>query len=135
VRRKGPEAKELADRYFFETLVRVHRAGEGAPYTGLKPAGAVEPAIAGADRALESGSVENLVKLVTNSVATGIRKRFAHALEAKKHQNESVQAGREYVEAYIEFTHYVERLHRDATSSAAHHGEAAEAKAESQHKH
>lgn len=39
VRDLSPEAKELADRYFFETLVRLHRAGEGAPYTGLKPAG------------------------------------------------------------------------------------------------
>ena len=39
VRKLSPEAKELADTYFFETLVRIHRAGEGAPYTGLKPAG------------------------------------------------------------------------------------------------
>jgi len=31
VRGKGTKEKELADRYFFETLVRVHRAGEGAP--------------------------------------------------------------------------------------------------------
>lgn len=41
VRAKGAEAKELADMYFFETLVRIHRAGEGAPYTGLKPGEAV----------------------------------------------------------------------------------------------
>jgi hypothetical protein len=39
VRALSPQAKELADRFFFETLVRVHRAGEGAPFTGLKPAG------------------------------------------------------------------------------------------------
>ena len=37
VRKLNPEARELADHYFFETLVRVHRAGEGAPFTGLKP--------------------------------------------------------------------------------------------------
>ncbi len=55
VRTKGAEAKELADMYFFETLVRVHRAGEGAPYTGLKPSEAVDPAVALADKALESG--------------------------------------------------------------------------------
>jgi Family of unknown function (DUF6448) len=29
-------AREVADLYFFETVVRVHRAGEGAPYTGLR---------------------------------------------------------------------------------------------------
>lgn len=39
IRELSAEARELADRYFFETLVRIHRAGEGAPYTGLKPAG------------------------------------------------------------------------------------------------
>ena len=35
VRKLNPEAKELADMYFFETLVRIHRAGEGEPYTVL----------------------------------------------------------------------------------------------------
>lgn len=121
VRGKGPEAKELADMYFFETLVRLHRAGEGAPYTGLKPGEAVEPIIAEADRALESGSVDNLVKLVTDAVAKGIRERFAHAKETKKHADESIEAGREFVEAYVEFTHYVERVHLDATAHSSHH--------------
>ena len=69
VRTLSPEAKELADRYFFETLVRLHRAGEGAPYTGLKPAGRdLGPAIPAADRALEEGSIEPLVTLLTSSV-------------------------------------------------------------------
>ena len=30
VRGKGEKEKELADMYFFETLVRIHREGEGA---------------------------------------------------------------------------------------------------------
>jgi hypothetical protein len=68
VRKQGKEAKELADMYFFESLVRIHRAGEGAPYTGLKAAGTVEPSVAAADKALESGSVDSLVKLVTEVV-------------------------------------------------------------------
>ena len=38
-RKVDPTAREVADFYFFETAVRLHRAGEGAPYTGLKPAG------------------------------------------------------------------------------------------------
>jgi len=40
VRGASAEARDLADLYFFETLVRLHRQGEGEPYTGLKPAGA-----------------------------------------------------------------------------------------------
>ena len=31
VRNLSPEAEILADLYFFEALVRIHRAGEGAP--------------------------------------------------------------------------------------------------------
>jgi hypothetical protein len=121
VRSKGNDAQELADRYFLETLVRLHRAGEGEPYTGLKPAGLVEPAVIEADKALESGSADSLVKLITDTAAKGIRERFDRAKEAKKHADHSVAAGRAFVEAYVQFTHYVERLHLDAAIQAGHH--------------
>jgi len=133
VRKQGKEAKELADMYFFETLVRIHRAGEGAPYTGLKPGEAIEPIIAGSDRALESGSVDDLVKEVTDVAAKGIREKFAHVKEAKKHADESIEAGREYVEAYVVFTHYVERLYNDAAAKVEHHGEMKEPEPEKHH--
>lgn len=113
-RKQGDAAKELADRYFFETLVRVHRAGEGAPYTGLQPAGTVEPAIAAADKALDTGKIDALAKEIAEGVVTGIRRRFDRVLEAKKHADDSVTAGREYVAAYVEYVHYVERLHAEA---------------------
>lgn len=133
VRAKSAEAKDLADMYFFETLVRVHRAGEGAPYTGLKPAGTpLEPGVGEADKAIESGSVDALVKMTADAVAAGIRHRFEKVGEAKKHKDNSVEAGRGYVEAYVEFVHYIERLHADAASEAGH-GEAAEAHAAHAH--
>jgi len=135
VRGKGPEAKELADRWFFETLVRVHRAGEGAPFTGLKPAGTVEPAVAAADKALETGSVDALAKEVAEATEKGIRERFARAAAKKAHAGHTVEAGREYVEAYIEYVHYVERLHADATG-VAHHPAGTEAPSgEGAHRH
>jgi hypothetical protein len=124
VRGLGPEARDLADKYFFETLVRLHREGEGAPYTGLKPAGAVEPVVAASDKALEAGSVEELTKEVTQLVAEGIRHRFTETMEKKQHADENVAAGREFVEAYVEFVHYVERLHTDATGPAEHAAQA-----------
>lgn len=111
---------EAAEKRFFSALVKIHRAGEGAPFTGLKPAGAVEPAVAEADKALASGSSEALVKLVADDVAAGIKKRYEHAAAAYKHKDESVAQGREFVEAYVAFTHYVERLHMDATGRGAH---------------
>jgi hypothetical protein len=121
VRTKGKDAQELADRYFFETLVRIHRAGEGAPYTGLKPAGQVEPSIAAADKAIDSGSVDGLVKMINDAAVAGIRQRYSAVQGARKHADQSVEAGRKYVAAYVEFTHYVERLDL-AASSSAHHG-------------
>ena len=49
----------MADLYFFETVVRVHRAGEGAAYNGLKPAGLDEgPVIPIAEKAIETASPE-----------------------------------------------------------------------------
>jgi len=134
VRKKGPEARELADMYFFETLVRVHRAGEGAPYTGLKPAGEVEPIVAASDKALESGNVDELVKRVIAAVEKGIRERFDNAVEKKKHADDSVEAGREFVEAYVVFVHYVEGIHQAVASQAGHHGDE-HSKGGSAHKH
>lgn len=126
VRTKGDEARDLADRYFFETLVRVHRAGEGAPYTGLKPVGTeVEPVVELADKALETGKEDDLVKLVTGQAAEGIHERFAHAREARQHAEESVEAGRRFVEAYVSYVHYAEGVYQTATSEGAHHGEGA----------
>jgi hypothetical protein len=124
VRAKGPEAKDLADVYFFETLVRVHRAGEGAPYTGLKAAGSeVEPGIVMADKALETGSVDELAKTIASHVDKNIRQRYQRVLNAKKDKDKSVEAGREYVEAYVVFIHYVEALINAIHGAGAPHAE------------
>ncbi|MBW2250617.1 MAG: hypothetical protein JRF60_08290 [Deltaproteobacteria bacterium] len=123
VRAKGGKARDLADMYFFENLVRIHRAGEGAPYTGLKPGVAIDPAVALADKALKDGSIDKLVNVLTNAMAKGIRERFQHANETQKHANESVEVGRKFVESYVIFTHYVEGLHGLIKGGAAHHGE------------
>ena len=126
VRKLNPEARELADLYFFETLVRIHRAGEGAPYTGLKPAGRdLGPAIPAADKAIETGSVDRLVTLITSESANGIRERFQKATAAKKFNAEDVKAGREYVKAYVEFVHYVEGLHEFVQGSDDGHSDSA----------
>jgi hypothetical protein len=121
VRGKGTKERELADRYFFETLVRVHRAGEGAPYTGLKAAGQdLGPAIPAADKALESGDPRHLLKLVNEAVHAGIHKYYVEARERKTHAAGSVEAGRAYVAAYVPYLHFVERLYNDATTPIAH---------------
>jgi len=125
VRDAGDEAAELADLWFYETLVRLHRAGEGAPYTGLKPAGRDPgPEVRAADNALASGSVDELARRVAEHAAAGIRQRFERAREAQRHMSESVHAGRAYVAAYVEFVHYVKDLHQTIAGGDAHgHGD------------
>jgi hypothetical protein len=122
VRKLSPEAKALADRYFFETLVRLHRAGEGAPYTGLKAAGRdLGPAIPAADQALEAGSVEPLLKLLSDAVQAGTGEHFKQAVAKKNFDKNDIEAGREYVKAYVEFVHYVERIYQAAKNPAHGH--------------
>ncbi|HEU4591546.1 MAG TPA: DUF6448 family protein [Steroidobacteraceae bacterium] len=125
VRKLGAEARQLADTYFFETLVRVHRASEGAPYTGLKPAGLdLGPAIPAADKALASGSTVALEKLLGDAVREGLHQRFAAAQSRMKFDPANVEAGREYVQAYVTYIHYVEALFEAATKET--HGHYAE---------
>lgn len=121
VRALGKDAEELSDLWFFETLVRLHRAGEGEPFTGLKPAGRIDPGIAAADAALESGSAAagRLAKQLAEDVEAEVRKRFELALERKRHAD-SIWAGREYVSAYVDYIHFVERVHRLVQKGAPH---------------
>ena len=123
VRGQSAEARDLADRFFFETLVRLHRQAEGAPYNGLRGEEYTpDPAITLAEKALESGSLESVEKSVSAAAMAGLRERFAHAHHAKEEAGRSTAAGREYVHAYAEFLHYVQGLH-EAAKGGAHHEE------------
>ena len=128
IRKLSPEAKELADMYFFETLVRAHRAGEGAPYTGLKPAGRdLGPAIPAGDKAIIDGQVEPVVKLLTDQIQKGIHEQFKKVMARKKFNKDDVAAGREYIETYVTFIHYVEHLYEASKEpSHGHYPEATE---------
>ena len=127
VRSKGAEAKALADRYFMETAVRLHRGGEKAPYTGLKSAGIdFGPAIPAAEKekALESGKLDPLVKLLSQELSHGLAERLQHANAKKVATKEpatkpGVQAARERVSAEFDFIGYVERLYL-ATKGGGH---------------
>lgn len=111
VRTAGGEARELADMYFFETLVRLHRASEGASYTGLKPAGTpVAGYVKLSDNALETGSPDEIIQHLTEAIEQNISEKFRDAYGKKQHVSDSVDAGREYVHSYVEFVHYVKYI-------------------------
>lgn len=110
VRAGGARALALADRYFLETVVRLHRQSEGEPYTGLKPAGGIGEHLVEGDRALDSGTIDRLADALARSTTATLRARFAEALERRAHAGDSVDAGRRYVAAYVAFMHYVEEV-------------------------
>ncbi|KAF0141783.1 MAG: hypothetical protein FD122_1338 [Stygiobacter sp.] len=129
VRKLSPQAKEFADMYFFETLVRVHRAGEGAPYTGIKPAGRdLGPAIPSADKAIETGSPKELIKFLDDAIHEGLHPLYIGVKGKRNFDPSNVEAGREYVKAYVEYVHYVEKVYQ-LKSGAAHGEEGSEAHA------
>jgi len=121
VRKAGGQAKELADMYFFETLVRIHRAGEGAGYTGLKPAGKIVPPIAAADKSLETGKLQEVGQLISKRIEEGLHRNFEAMMKKQKYSPNDVGAGRAFASAYVEYTHYVERLYDAAETLAPEH--------------
>lgn len=102
LRKNGALAREVAELHFFETVVRVHRAGEGETYTGLKPAGlSVGPVIPVAEKAIESGSADELVAALTGMVAEAIREKFARVLALQAQADRTVDDARAYVDAML----------------------------------
>ena len=119
VRKLNSQARKLADNYFYETIVRLHRAGEGEPYTGLKPLGTdLGPVIPLADKSLTAGSADELLKLFPADARADIQARFQEALRQQRFDANDVEAGRAYVKAYITFMHHVEELYEQKAGDA-----------------
>ena len=109
VRALSPDAKKLSDNYFFETLVRVHRSGEGVPYTGVKPSGTpIDEKILAADKSIELGNLSPLNYFVPKDKLEELKKRFDKVMSLKKFDINNVEAGREYIEAYVQFFKFAE---------------------------
>ncbi len=117
---------EKADRDFFETLVRIHRAGEGAPYAGLKSAGTeLNPGVVEADKSIESGKLEGVTALLAKTTKARLDAYFSRVMTKKAFPVNDVAAGREYVKAYVEYVHFVEGLYNLTTKEGGHHAEGA----------
>src|SRR5690606_25796079 len=122
VRNLNDDAGELADNYFFETVVRVHRMGEGVAYTGLKPAHyKPEPGIEAADIAIEESSINKILSHVDEEHHPSIKKYFDEVLSKKNFDPDDVNAGREYVTSYVHFIHYIENIFGGEKEGHHHH--------------
>ena len=112
-RKADPAAREVADLYFFETAVRLHRAGEGASYTGLKPAGLdVGPVIPVAEKAIETGSPDGLIRLLTDTLQHELHHRFERMKCLRDYSADDVAKAREYVEARLGLEVYSHHLYQ-----------------------
>ena len=122
VRGLSEAAGDVADRLFFETVVRVHRAGEGAPYTGLKPAGLSEgPVIPLAEQAVETGSSQPVAEFLAGVLQDQLRHRLEEVNALAVTKDRSVADARAYVDAMLGFEVYSHHLFQALNAPA--HGE------------
>lgn len=120
-RKLGEEAAEVADLWFFETAVWVHRAGEGAPYTGLKPAGLDwGPVVPRAEKAIADGDAGELVEFMEHALVDALRERFERIMAAKDYDENDVAAAREYVRAELGLVLYAHHLYTMIVGGEAH---------------
>lgn len=128
-RQAGGEAQAVADNYFYETTVRLHRATENASYTGIKPAGQdFGPALEAAELAIETGSTEELKQVLTDAINEQVDVQFAKVTATNVGADASVEAKRESVEAQFGFEKYALGIY-EAANAAGGHSEGGEAAA------
>lgn len=102
-------ARELSDRYFFDVLVRIHRTGEGVPFTGVKPSETpVDEKILAADKSIEKGNLSPLEGMVPKESMAELKERFAKVMALRDFDVNNVPEGREYIEAYVQFFKFAE---------------------------
>lgn len=114
------EVYGIVERHFLETLVRYHRETEGAPFTGLKPAGAITPIIQLADNSIENKEVTGLLTDLGHHIQEVITEKFNKVTALSEVKDHSVEEGRAYVAAYVDYTHTLEALEA-VISHGAHH--------------
>lgn len=125
------EGSNLADLWFFETAVRLHREGEGAPYTGIKPAGLSEsPAVPMADEAIETENPDKVIDFLADSVKEELHERFERAISKKSFDENDAEAAREYVQAMLGFVLFAGHLHDYIRGRGGSHGKGTEGHAE-----
>lgn len=115
------DAKKLAEYWFFETVVRIHREGEGAAFAGLKPAGVDQgPIIPRVDKSIEAEDVSEVIKYIRSAVAEEISKHFKHVMHSKDYNIDDVPSARKYVNAYLHLTLYSHHLYHFIKNPVLH---------------
>ncbi|MGE0088897.1 MAG: DUF6448 family protein [Bacteroidales bacterium] len=115
------EIYQIVEKHFFETLVRLHREGEGAPFTGLKAAGTTTPIVKMADGALNDQNIDDLLSKLNAHINKVIQEKYKNAIELGKVKEESLEKGRQYVKAYVDYVHTLEAIHKGIETDHSSH--------------
>ena len=122
IRNQNKETAEIADYYFYETVVRLHRLGEGETYTGLKPSGKnISEGIVQADLSIEKNDLQSIVTLMIENVKESLESKFHTLIQRSNFNPTDVESGREYVEAYVNYIHYAEQVFEFSKNHSEHH--------------
>jgi hypothetical protein len=120
LKNQDKEVYEIVQKHFFETLVRLHREGEGAPYTGLKPAGSTIQIIQMTDTALQEANIEGFIVKLDNHLNKVVREKYQKVADLQKVKDNSIAEGRAFVAAYVDYTHAIEAIHHFIENGANH---------------
>lgn len=121
LKKSDKEIYQIVEKHFLETLVRLHREGEGAFFTGLKPAGSTTKIVQMADDALDKNDINSLTTNLTAHIEKVVKEKYEKAQALSQTKDESVEKGRAYVAAYVDYTHTLEGIH-DILEHGGGHG-------------
>jgi len=121
IRKLNPALQKWADLYFFETVVRIHRLGEGEPYTGIKDSTVPEKTVMAVESALGRQAIEQILQLLETSLQKSVNDKFNDALLKKNYDPDDVEAGRDYIQHYVELLHYVENVYTVLNTARLYH--------------
>ena len=121
VRKSGGSSKELADRYFLETAIRLHRLGEGASFEGMTRE-AVPASIQTADKAMVSGSLDPVYEMMDQAIRKSVAEKYQAVVKAREEAAKlgTVEAYREQAEAQLMFEKFIYELYTAASQAEAH---------------
>ena len=119
-KKKDKEIYQLLEKHFLETLVRLHREGEGAPYTGIKPAGSTKQIIQLTDTALFEKDLPTLLNRLNTHIGKVVQEKYEKVAALYDVKDQSPENGRAYVAAYVDYTHTVEAIHAPLEHGVSH---------------
>lgn len=120
-RKLGEDAKEVADLWFFEKVVRLHREGEGTPFTGLKPAGLDwGPVVPKAEEDIKKENPSETIEFLKGVLQEEIQEKFDKAMNLKNYDVNDVDSARKYTEAMLHFVLSSHHIYKYIISNKKH---------------